>query len=391
MSSISIPSFVAASKAAEAPWRARLASLHKLWRLDFFGIRGLSLSRLGWAFLFVAVFATWSTLGNLLGIGLPGFCAGGAVDCFLIWVPQYSLWILPQVLAFTLTDNLPLRDVPRFVALGVAAVLAAFGSVLLTCTVAPVPEFVSRCRDFPSWSAFGEFADSMVLACYYACVIGATHLIRRRDREVAAALHASQLARIDAHRKALEADLHVMQARVEPTFLFDALRDIAALYESDHRAGDRLLDQLIQYLRAALPDMRASGSTVAKEVKLLRAYLNILAARSDGRLAVETHVAKDVDDVRMPPMMLLPLVAPPADAPIPPSRRDGSVRVDIRTMDGRLRIAVAATGGMAHAMVDSPAGDDIGRRLAALYGSRAALAIDRHAADRVQLILEIPQ
>ena len=390
MSAIPIPSFAAVSRATETTWRARFASLRKLCRHNLFGVHGLSLSRLGWAFVFVAVFALVSTVGNLLGGKREGFCQVDAVDCFLIWVPQYWVWILPQMLAFTLADNLPLRGALRFAALGAITVLAAFASTLLVCTVVLVPEYIQRCRDFPSLSAFGEFTDDMVLASYFACVIAATHLARRRDREIAAVLHASQLARIDAHRNALEADLHVMQARVEPTFLFDALRDIAALYESDHRAGDHLLDQLIQYLRAALPDMRASGSTVAKEVKLLRAYLNILAARSDGRLAIATHVAKDIDDVRMPPMLLVPLVAPPADAPTPLPRREGSVRVDIRTMDGRLRIAFVATGYIAHSMVDSPAVNDVRGRLAALYGPRAALAIDR-SADRVQLILELPQ
>ncbi len=391
MSSIPIPSFAATSRVAETMWRPRVASLRNVCRLDLFGIHGLSLSRFGWAFVFVALFALWSTLGHLLAGKREGFCQGSVADCLLTWVPHYSVWILPQVLAFTLTDNLPLRGALRVATLGAATVLAAIASLLLVCTVVSLPNVQPDCRDFPSLSELGELAGYMVAASYLACVIAATYLARRRDREVTAALHASQLARIDAHRNALEADLHVMQARVEPTFLFDALSDIAALYESDHRAGDRLLDQLIQYLRAALPDMRASGSTVAKEVKLLRAYLNILAARSDGRLAIATHVAKDIDDVRMPPMMLVPLVAPPAHAPTPPPRCDGSVRVDIRTMDGRLRIAFTATGDIARSMVDSPAVDDLRGRLAALYGPRSALAIDRKAADRVQLILEIPQ
>jgi LytS/YehU family sensor histidine kinase len=103
------------------------------------------------------------------------------------------------------------------------------------------------------------------------------------------------------------------------------------------------------------------------------------------------HVARDIDDARMPPMMLVPLVAPPANAGTPVHRHDGSIRVDIRRVDGRLRIALAATGGIAHSIADSPAVGDVRARLDALYGARASLAVDASPADRSQLILEIPQ
>jgi hypothetical protein len=70
--------------------------------------------------------------------------------------------------------------------------------------------------------------------------------------------------------------------------------------------------------------------------------------------------------------------------------RCGSIRIDIRTMDGRLRIAFAAAGDMARSMADSPAVEEVRGRLAALYGPSAALVVDRIADDRLQLILEMP-
>jgi hypothetical protein len=368
-----------------------VASLRRVFDWNLFGIRGLSLSRLGWAFAFVAGFALWSTAGNILGGGRPGFCQSGGVDCFASWVPTYTITILPQVLAFTLADNLPLRGVPRLAALGFAAVLAGFSVPLLTCAGLPFQVQAPSCDDLSALTALGDHAGQIVFSSYFACVIAAAYLTRRRDREVAAALHASQLARIDAHRSALEAELHVMQARVEPAFLFDSLRDIAEHYERDRHAGDRLLDQLIQYLRSALPDMRASGSTVAREARLLRAYLGILALRSNGRLDAALHVAKHADDVRMPPMMLVPLITPAAGAPGGLPRYDGSIRIDIQTLDGRLRISVAATGAVAGPIAPPSAVHDVSARLDALYGTRASLAIDRTSADRLLLILELPQ
>ena len=374
--------------ATDAPWRARLRPLRGVvtWRL--LGLRGLTLERLAWTFVFAAGFALWSTTANVLIE--KGFAASSAelAEALRMYLSYYVILFFPQMLALTLADNLPLRGAGRLAALGFAVALGALTPPLVGCPV--MQDSFPDCPDLLSWAAIVELSNRLIAGSVYASVIAAAYLTRRRDRELAAALHASQLARIDAQRRTLDADLQVMQARVEPAFLFAALRDTAALYESDWRAGDRLLDQLIQYLRAALPHVRVSGSTVAQEACLLRAYLNILALRSAGNLVVALQVAQGLDDARVPPMMLVPLLAPRTDSQSPATRRTGSIRVDIRNPDGRLRMAIAATGEIARSIASSAAIDEVRERLAALYGPRATLAVERNASDTLQLIMEMP-
>jgi len=391
VNSISIPSGALTTAAANAPWRARLRPFMRMVDWKLFGLRGLTLTRLAWTFVFSAGFSLWSTTANLLNfLGDTGieFSWAWHAETFRNWFGHYSFMFLPQMLALTLADNLPLRGPMRFAALALAAALGTCAFPLLACTL--LPDRYSDCRDFPSWSTTVEFHTYMVAGYSTACVIAAAYLTRRRDRELAAVLHASQLARIDAQRRTLEAHLQVLQARVEPTFLFDVLRDVATLHESDTRAGDRMLDQLIQYLRAALPEMRVSGSTVAKEAELLRAYLNILALRSPEGLTLSIHVAKGLHDARVPPMMLVPLVTPAGATQTAAIGEASTMRVDIRNVDDRLRIALTATGDIARTVTDSPAVDEVRGRLDALYGARAALAVDRTAVNRVKWILEIP-
>ena len=69
-----------------------------------------------------------------------------------------------------------------------------------------------------------------------------------------------------------------MQARVEPRFLFNTLAQVERLYEIDAQRADRMLDDLIVYLRAALPQLRETTSTLSREIELAKAYLNIVEA-----------------------------------------------------------------------------------------------------------------
>ena len=124
-----------------------------------------------------------------------------------------------------------------------------------------------------------------------------------------ARMHAAELERPAPPSAALESRLQAMQARVEPQFLFNTLSQVRDLYRADVARGERMLDELIAYLRAAMPKMRDTSSTVGQEVELVRAYLAIVRLRLGGRPRLRDRAARcRVAAARMPPMMLLPLV-----------------------------------------------------------------------------------
>jgi hypothetical protein len=153
-----------------------------------------------------------------------------------------------------------------------------------------------------------------------------------RDRELAT-IHAARTATLEragAERDIVEMRLQVIQARVEPEILFGALGDVRATYAQDPVAADGLLDDLISYLRAALPDMRRGASTVLREARLAEAYLRVLPAGRDGRVIVDVAVDDAARDAAFPSLVLLPLVHAAVDA--------GAARITIRASvdaDGR--------------------------------------------------------
>jgi LytS/YehU family sensor histidine kinase len=112
----------------------------------------------------------------------------------------------------------------------------------------------------------------------------------------------------------MESRLAVVPARVEPELLFAVLADVQRLYVRERTSGDRLLDDLIAYLRSALPEMRGGISTLGREIALMQTYLRILPAGRSGRLEASSSVAAGQADQAFPPMLLLMLAQAAAEA-----------------------------------------------------------------------------
>ncbi len=214
---------------------------------------------------------------------------------------------------------------------------------------------------------------------------------RRRARGERDRMHAAELERITAERGSIESELRAMQARVEPRFLFNTLARVKHLYASDAVLGGHALDALIAYLRAAMPRLRDTSSTVRQEIELIRAYLDIAHLRFDQRL---TFAIEPIDDAvaaaRMPAMMLLPLVDHGIARALTDWHAIGSIRVGGAIANEELRLEITEIGG-----VHSPEAEDeaivaIRERLALLYGDAARLVMQRLDFGGCRAVLEIP-
>lgn len=86
-------------------------------------------------------------------------------------------------------------------------------------------------------------------------------------------LHRAELEGLAFERDMAEARLQVLQARIEPHFLFNALANVRRLYQTDRAAGREMLDTLMRVLDVALPHMREARSCVGRELALAEAYL----------------------------------------------------------------------------------------------------------------------
>jgi len=199
-------------------------------------------------------------------------------------------------------------------------------------------------------------------------------------------LRRAELERVRKSRLALESRLQALQARVEPKFLFNTLAQVRDLYDHDASMAARMLDDLIAYLRAAMPHMRDTSSTLQQEVELVRAYLDIIKLRLTERLAFEIDVPQNIRQACIPPMTLLPLI----DEAL--ARSTGlahSLRISALQSGQRLELTLADTAAPPPSDAPGSATVDIRARLAELYGNDATLVL-RPSAATTEFVLSLP-
>jgi hypothetical protein len=219
----------------------------------------------------------------------------------------------------------------------------------------------------------------------------AIYLYYVRANEAARASQEEEIRRIDLERQMSEARLKLMEAQIEPHFLFNALANVRRLFETDPAAGRAMLRQLSRYLGAALPRMRVAESTLGREIELATAYLNVQQIRMGRRLAFEIDIPEELQAATIPPMMLTTLAENAIQHGLAPLPEGGYVKISARAEGGALRLQVADTGRGFDAHAGAGVGlANIRLRLAALHGGRARLAIGRNFPRGVTATIVLP-
>jgi LytS/YehU family sensor histidine kinase len=183
----------------------------------------------------------------------------------------------------------------------------------------------------------------------------------------------------------------MLQAQIEPHFLFNTLATIKRLYMVDLAQGKAMLRDLTDYLRAALPQMRESGSTLERELALSRAYLNVQQVRMGARLKVDITAPEELLVACLPPMMLPTLVENAVRHGLNPLPQGGTIRIRAERDGDRLRVVVADNGAGFH----EAAGPGVGlantrERLATLYGAEGRLKFDGNSEGGITAAIELP-
>jgi signal transduction histidine kinase len=205
---------------------------------------------------------------------------------------------------------------------------------------------------------------------------------------------ATEQVAIDAERmdrETAEARLQMLEAQIEPHFLFNTLAHVRRLYETDRSAGARMLGNLKDYLSIALPRMRDGAATLGRELDHVVAYLGIQQIRMGRRLAYAIEVPDDLRDAKLPSLMLLTLVENAVKHGLTPLPEGGRIDVRATRAGDRLRIDVADTGrGFAKSKGGGTGLANIRARLASTYGPGATLSLALNQPAGVVATLELP-
>jgi len=234
---------------------------------------------------------------------------------------------------------------------------------------------------------------SFLMLLIVTSIIAKVLLGGKRKAETRARAASATAAEEGLKRQLAEAQLKMMQAQVEPHFLFNTLASVDYLIETDPARASTMQKNLIQYLRAALPQMREGSTTLGKELALVRSYLEILKVRMEDRLQFAITVPQGLMSAQFPPMVLQSLVENAIKHALEPKPEGGSITVTADIANGNLRVTVADTG-LGFGAAGKP-GTGVGlanvrERLAALYSGRAKFTIEANSPSGTIATIEVP-
>ena len=314
---------------------------------------------------------------------------------FLEWVIRTGLATLfglivavPAAIAVVVTYNLTRQKALwRYPALAMAVVTSCTLGVDLMFFV----ESGTSRAYLETESLLNPFLVAIIRYGLLCAMVAVVFVYLRAASESAARAQGAERDRMRFVQRMQEARLKMLQAQIEPHFLFNTLANVRGLYETEPSKGERMLDDLMRYFEAALPQMRAADSTLGREVALTSAYLAIQQIRMGRRLAFDIEVAELLRHVSFPPLMVLTLAENAIKHGLAPLPEGGAIRVTAMECAGELQVRVADSGG---GFTQSSGGGtglaNIRARLTAMYGDAGRLSLTRNAPRGVVATIVVP-
>lgn len=292
----------------------------------------------------VALAFGWRRLS--LGLGLS--ILFGAANSLASSAPPIQVTIahavvvgLTAVLAFGLFEQWPAQlRLPRWVLQVVGVMIAVPLGALLAHSVSMAIDIHSA-HDAPQMTGLMILMVEGLLVGPWVAV-GA--MLQQRDIFARDQALAFELERSEFDRKVLDARLRLLQAQVKPHFLFNTLANVQALVNAGSPRASQVLANLTAYLRAAVPRMHVATTTLAEELELVRAYLELMQMRMPDRLQFALRIDPAAVKLQCPPMTLLTLVENAVHHGIDPSEEGGRIDVDVWLRDDRCLVRVMDTG-----------------------------------------------
>jgi hypothetical protein len=200
-----------------------------------------------------------------------------------------------------------------------------------------------------------------------------------REHEQRAERERLQLAKNEA-----DLQLSILQAQVEPHFLFNTLASLRSLIRIEPRRAEAALDALVDHLRATLPSMRNgivdAQSTLAQQAEICRSYLEVMRIRLGERFSYSIDVPPTLREMSFPPFMLISLVENAVKHGV--ERKPGPCKVTISALlindadQSLLEIAVIDDGAGLHEAIGTGVGlSNIQAQLALRFGPNASLSL----------------
>ena len=257
------------------------------------------------------------------------------------------------------------------------------GSIMLGVTLASWITGVGNWSDPRAWIA-------VVIGLFFGGIGSITYFLNRRIEQLDTEVKQRRINEMEGEKRQMEAQLKMLQAQIEPHFLFNTLANVSSLIDSDPKLAKQLLERLNDWLRIALLRTRSERATLGDELDMLSNYLNILTIRFGDRLRWLIEVEEAARRLPFPPMLLQPLVENAVRHGIEPKLSGGEIFIRASLANDTLRVSVSDNGGGFVNESGSGTGlNNVRARLSALFSIAGKLTLENNAGTTATLELPL--
>ena len=309
--------------------------------------------------------------------------------------------LLAELLAILLTLAQAHLSTDHFYSLAVYSMFIQWVALSCVGCLCMARQFLNRLGD--TWAATGSYLLTLLVSLVVAEMAWWLVIYFPEDMSLQTQSHFSYLVRcmsISAIVSALalryfyiqhqwrrgveleaEARFQALQSRIRPHFLFNCMNTIASLTRRDAKLAEQSVEDLADLFRASLQDIHHL-STLDDEIDLCKRYLRIEQHRLGSRLQLEWSLAAKPESLRIPSLILQPLLENAIYHGIEPLPEGGLITIESRMENGRLVIRVENpvidSGDDSH-HGNQLAQDNIRQRLAAFFSDKASLSVTAEA------------
>jgi sensor histidine kinase YesM len=269
---------------------------------------------------------------------------------------------------------------------------AFYFSALLYVLVIPIFWIVNLSTGGPVWAHWPMIGWGIGLTIQGLSIFarGTVFGANWEERKVEELMARENFKVVSREKQLVQAQMRMLQAQIEPHFLFNTLANIQSLIARSPDKANLMMDDFIAYLRQTLSASRAQMGTVKQEFDLLRQYLDLIKIRMADRLEYDLKIDAGLEDMPLAPMLLQPLVENAIKHGLEPKVEGGRVAV-AASRDGERMILTVTDNGLGFSDHADSKGTGVGlanlrERLAVLYDNRATLTItDTNPGTRITL------
>jgi sensor histidine kinase YesM len=229
----------------------------------------------------------------------------------------------------------------------------------------------------------------------YAAVVGLIVYLRAQHVAVVNRRLADERQQSEVSRQLTETRLRMLQAQIEPHFLFNTLASAQQLAQKDAPEAARLIGHLVRFLRTSIPLMREQRGSLQREFEQIGAYLAIMQTRMGERLRYSIAADDEVAQLPLPPALVMTLVENAIKHGVEPAADGGHIEVRARRDGAQLVVTVTDTGVGLGSVDQRETGGGMGlsniaQRLQASYGDAASVKLGQNQPTGCIATLRLP-